>query len=229
LLIIFDLDDTLIDTTGSLSPFFLRRAFIRMKEKGLKEEDENKLLELNQTSPSSTAALKIFLKQIGADPSFFEIGAEALSESLPDDLQVNSLEGAHTLLSELSQSHRLALVTFGEEKRQKQKWEKAGIDSRLFCKIVFSKQENKEFIYKKLLEELHLPPNQCIVVGDRPKGDLSGAKKLGMWTIHMKWGRGIYAETDSAWVDFEVQRLLEIKDKVQEITSWRTPTKFTRE
>ena len=200
-----------------------------MKERGLKENNESKLLELNLTTPSSRASLQIFLQQVGADFSFYEIGLQALSEPIPDDLQVNSLQGAHFLLSELSHSHQLALVTFGEESRQKQKWEKASIDSRLFCKIVFSKQENKEFIYKKLLEELHLLPHQCIVVGDRPKGDLSGAKKIGMWTIHMKWGRGVYAETDSAWVDFEVQELSEIKEKIQEITSWPTPTKFIQE
>ncbi len=214
-MIIFDLDDTLIDTSGSVTPRMLEMALKRMIKHGLKVEDyaqaRFQLWVLDRKTSSSRETLKLFLAYMRADPHLLEIGMEEMAKSLPPRLKVKPMKGAKKILQYLSQEYRLALVTAGSPSFQRAKWESAGIDSSLFCKIAVSEQGEKKFHYQQILTEMKMVARETLVVGDRVEKDLAPAKELGCTTIHMRWGRGLQYGASQEAVDYPISDLEEIK------------------
>jgi putative hydrolase of the HAD superfamily len=222
LLIIFDLDDTLIDTSGCITPIKLEQALCKMKEAGLRMGNFQEALEtlrrLDSTAPSARCALEEFIEINGIDRSFLSIGIEEVYNSLPEDIPVFPLEDAVDLLSELYEIHKLALVTVGRREQQLFKLKKAGIDSSFFSKIVISEDRNKKEHYQMLMREFDVFPREVVVCGDRVPVDLAPAKQLGCTTIHMKWGRGVHSKGKKDEVDFSISRLAEIRSILSNIS-----------
>jgi putative hydrolase of the HAD superfamily len=221
MLIIFDLDDTLIDTTGSVTPVQLERALHRMIEAGLRvnsfEEAIAKLKQIDLSCESSTQSLKKFLDSIGADSRFLALGQQVVYGEIPDNLVVIPLDQALEVLKNLSKNNLLALVSIGNPDQQRFKMEKAGLDSTLFSKIAISTQEDKKSSYQSVLDELGVAPQETIVCGDRIRRDLTPAKQLGCLTIQMKWGRGLCSTGESADVDFKIHQLNEIQGIIEKL------------
>lgn len=218
MLIIFDLDDTLIDTSGSITPYKLEMALDGMVHAGLHLENRHDalamLLRLDKTSESSHTTLSEFCEILGASSEFLNLGEKIVYGDIPHDLNIFPIEGALDLLSYLSQSHRLALVTVGDEAQQHFKLKKAGIDSTIFSKIIVSKERDKKRHYEAIFDELRYLPEETLVCGDRVFIDLAPAKELGCKTVHVKWGRGKNRRgadwTTQSDIDFEVVQLKEI-------------------
>jgi putative hydrolase of the HAD superfamily len=222
LLIIFDLDDTLIDTTGSITPVKLEQALVKMVEAGLQAGDFQEALailkRLDLAAESASQTLLEFLEIINADKKYFDIGHAEIYGQLPVDFPVYPLDQALDVLSDLSDHHQLALVSMGKPDQQLLKLKNAGIDSTIFSKILISEDRDKKPHYKTILDELGFTPSQTLVCGDRVKRDLSPAKELGCITVHMQWGRGLsclisalphYIAHD---VDYAIKKLSQIKD-----------------
>jgi putative hydrolase of the HAD superfamily len=226
LLIIFDLDDTLIDTTGSITPVKLEQALVKMVEAGLQAGDFQealailKRLDIATESASQTLLEFLEITQVDkeADNKYFNIGHAELYGQLPSDFPVYPLDQALDVLSDLSDHHQLALVSMGKPDQQLLKLKNAGIDSTIFSKILISEDRDKKPHYKTILDELGFTPSQTLVCGDRVKRDLSPAKELGCITVHMQWGRGLsclisalphYIARD---VDYAIKKLSQIKD-----------------
>jgi len=221
LLIIFDLDDTLIDTSGSITPIKLQDALQRMVDCGLKISDFSEAYEmlrrLDECSESSRQTLAEFIEVIGADLRFFEIGLKEVYENLSPDLPIFPLDQAIEVLIELKQNHDLALVTVGKEHQQLAKMKKAGIDTAFFSKIVVSEERNKKPHYQTIVEELYFSPSDVIVCGDRIHVDLVPARELGFKTVHMKWGRGLNFVNAKSDVDYAISHLTELKQIVTNV------------
>lgn len=219
MLIIFDLDDTLIDTTGSITPYMLELALTKMRRAGLEVGDPEEALatlkRLDGSSESAAHTLQEFLEILGAGEKFFEIGHREVYGPLPPEIPVFPLEGAVKLLEDLVDSDQLALVSTGIFEQQLFKLKKAGIDSTIFSKIMISPDRDKKPHYQAVLEELGFSPSQTFVCGDRIKRDLRPAKELGCKTVQMKWGRGL-AESllmpSSPEVDFCIRTLSQLKE-----------------
>jgi len=215
-LIIFDLDDTLIDTSGSLTPQRLEAAFERMIEAGLSVPDRSAALEflkrLNETAESARAALSEFIELVDGDERLYSLGVAEIYDVFPEDSVVFPLEDALAVLEEVRQMHRLALVTLGKESHQLLKLKKAGIDSTIFSKIVVSEDRDKKPHYIKILKEMGYAPQETVVCGDRIGVDLTPAKELGCRTVHMQWGRGSGLKSTSRDVDFTITELKKIPD-----------------
>jgi putative hydrolase of the HAD superfamily len=222
LLIIFDLDDTLIDTTGSITPVKLEQALTKMVEAGLQVGDFQEALtilkRLDMASESASQTLLEFLEISNAGRKYFDIGYAELYGPLPSDFPVYPLDQALDILSELCSEHQIALVSMGKPEQQLLKLKNAGIDSTIFSKILISEDHDKKPHYKTILDELGFSPSQTLVCGDRVKRDLSPAKELGCITVHMQWGRGLssllsalphYIAQD---VDYAIKKLSQIKD-----------------
>jgi putative hydrolase of the HAD superfamily len=216
LLIIFDLDDTLIDTTNSITRIKLEDALTRMIEAGLSipnvPDAVEMLKRLDGSSITARDTLAEFLEIHDADPKYLEIGLRELYGEIALDVPVYALDQAHEVLADLSASHKLALVTVGNADRQMAKLKKAGIDSALFSKIVMTEERNKKPHYEAIVEEFSASPSEVIVCGDRISMDLTPAKELGFKTIQMRWGRGLVNFGNRNDVDFTISRLAEIKD-----------------
>ena len=218
MLIIFDLDDTLIDTTGSITPIKLEQALAKMVEAGLEVGDyqqaQDTLKRLDAASESASQTLLEFLEIINADKKFFEIGRQEIYGQLSPDMPVFPLDQAIEVLEELGTQHELALVSMGKPMQQLLKLKNAGIDSTIFSKMIISEDQDKKPHYKAILDQLGFSPSQTLVCGDRVKRDLSPAKELGCTTVHMRWGRGVSSSSQQIAqdVDFTIKKLSQIKD-----------------
>lgn len=216
MLIIFDLDDTLIDTSGCITPFQLEKCLSRMIEAGLIVGPFEEALEcfkrLDETAESAKSALLEFLEINGGGKEFFTIGIKEIYENISLEYPLFSLDGVEEVLIQLKSMHRLALVTMGKRDLQLEKLKKAGIDSSLFSKIVVVEEGSKKPHYQEVVEELAFSSDDVVVCGDRIMTDLKPAKELGFRTIQMRWGRGLHASGAKNDVDFTISRFPEIKE-----------------
>ncbi len=193
MLIIFDLDDTLIDTSGCITPIKLESALSRMVEAGLKvpnfEDALETLRRLDASAESARHTLSEFLEILGTEEEdkYFKMAVEEVYGPISDDIPIFPLEQAIEVLLDLKGTHELALVSMGKMEQQLIKMKKAGIDSTIFSKIVISEERDKKPHYKKIVEELGYAPSDTLVCGDRISLDLVPAKELGCKTVHMRW------------------------------------------
>jgi putative hydrolase of the HAD superfamily len=194
LLIIFDLDDTLIDTSGCITYYKLEDALRAMVNAGLVLPDFSEALSLlrrlDRSAESARAALSEFAEMMSAGTELFEMAVNEIYEQPLADRPIFPLEGAVEVLLELRHCHQLALVTIGKPAYQMEKLKKAGIDSHLFSKIIVTQERDKKPHYQLIMDELGYFPAEVIVCGDRISLDLSPAEELGFKTVHMRWGRG---------------------------------------
>lgn len=194
MLLIFDLDDTLIETTKTIVPFKLKRALKKMIEAGLKvkspKEALKTLIRMDARSLSSKASLTEFL-ELTNGLSFLKIGLSEIYEGtdLPEEVELAS--GAERVLRQLRKEHQLALVSYGLPHVQKAKMEKGGLDPDLFSSLTFAKTRDKKNDYQTVISNLSFVPSKVVVIGDRIAFDLTPAKELGCRTIHIRKGRGL--------------------------------------
>lgn len=214
MLIIFDLDDTLIDTSGSITPFKMKECLQKLMEVGLVVQDFNtayaELLSYNASSMKSKDALLEFLRSQNAEEELLSKALPMLTTPLPNDFSIKLTPNAKEILKYFASSHRLALVTGGHPPFQLEKMEKAGIDRAYFSKIAIPEDSIKGPFYKALIEEFGMHPSEVYVCGDRVAMDLLPAYELGLNTIHMRWGRGLVGKTEE-WVHHAISDLTELK------------------
>ncbi|HLC51966.1 MAG TPA: HAD family hydrolase [Candidatus Nanoarchaeia archaeon] len=211
--IIFDLDDTLIDTSGSSIPIKMKEALKAMIKAGLKidnfDQSYQLLLDIDKQSYNGTESITDFLKKIKADQKFLQIGKAAYYGGDILDFSIKELPGATKLLSQLKKKYKLVLVSYGLPSEQQSKLKKSGIKEDLFSVIIFTDNYNKKAEYQKVIDQLKLSHEQFLVVGDKFKGDLLPARELGMKTVHMFWGRGKLDNPKDA--DYSIKKLDELQ------------------
>ena len=224
MLIIFDLDDTLIDTSGCITHFKLEDALHAMVSEGLAISDFPEALDLlrrlDRASDSARSAVAEFVEILDADKRFFEIGVTEIYENISSELPIFPLEGAVELLTDLKQQHQLALVTVGKEPLQMDKLKKAGIDSRIFSKIAVTEERNKKVHYQTIVDELDTLAAEVLVCGDRIPVDLIPARELGFKTVQMLWGRGLNSSGYKGDVDYCISELKELKNIVNSLMTF---------
>ncbi len=230
MLIIFDLDDTLIETSQCLTPFRLERALRKMIALGMQIDSFERalhfLVEINQTASSSHKALTSFAQLYPGGMQTLELALETFQEPLPVNLELALAEGALELLEQLSLHHTLALVTIGHRELQLSKMEKAGLQQGLFSKITVispSHEEggcSKKPYYEALLQEFQEEGGAPapLVCGDRVFVDLTPAKELGLRTVHIRKGRGLQQMQPASDVDFSIQKLEELKQIIAAVS-----------
>ncbi len=213
-MIIFDLDDTLIDTSGSVTPFKMRECLKRFIREGLAISDFDRayaeLIAINAKSPRSKDSLSQFVEKRGGDLSLVEKAMEEMTSPLPSHFTISTTPHAKEILKHLRSTHTLALVTGGHPPFQLEKLEKAGIDRTFFSKIAIPEDSIKKPYYEGLIKEFSMPAGQVLVCGDRVAMDLVPAYELGFTTVHMRWGRGVLAETEK-WIHHSITDLSELK------------------
>ncbi len=196
MLIIFDLDDTLVDTSICITPRKLEEALQAMIREGLTVDNFDSalrsLLEFDAApGASSPSALEAFLSQHGYSKIFLPVGLAKLREELsPDHEPALAVPHAFEMLHAVKNRHNLAIVTMGSPSLQYSKLKKAGIDPAFFSKIVIIEEKNKKPSYQAIIEEARLPSQEVVVCGDRVAVDLVPAKELCCHTVHMARGRG---------------------------------------
>jgi len=221
LLIIFDLDDTLIDTSGSIVPHKLESALRLMCAHGLSLPNFHEalavLLAMNARSENTLAAVKEFLEIHDGNHSLLQLAYEEVYKNKTFDYHILPTKSAVGVLVELSKKHVLTVVTAGVKDIQMEKMKKAGIDTSIFSRIVVCEAFNKKIYYQQLIEDLRITPLDVVVCGDRVKRDLSPGKALGFKTVHMKWGRGLRQQGEGSEVDFVIESLEQMKAVIAQL------------
>ncbi len=220
MLVIFDLDDTLIETSKYVTPRRLEEALKRMVAHGLEIESFEKafqlLLEINHTAASSYQAVEIFAGLYPGGLKGLTYALQTFKDPLPQSMEIQAAEGAIELLGELANSHHiLALVTKGDYEIQLEKMKKAGIQPEFFSKIIAGTGMSKRPYYETVLQELR--PSLGLVCGDRISLDLTPAKELGLRTVHILAGRGTQQLQPACDVDFTIEKLDELREIIKAV------------
>ena len=168
------------------------------------------LLKLNETAMTSRCAVTAFWEKYCGVNKSLDCAFEALIAPLPENLAIDLVPHAQSVLSELQAVCDLALVTHGNPNLQLQKMEKAGIQPNQFSKLVIGSGPSKKFDYQTVINDLGQNPEDVIVCGDRVSLDLSPGKELGFFTVHFVNGRGLLHQEPAQDVDLKIKELNEI-------------------
>ena len=156
MLIIFDLDDTLIDTSGCIVPLKLKDALDTMIAAGLEVKSRQKayslLLDISKDSITGGDALRTFLERIKGNPGLLDMAVQEYYGNIKGEFKVNAFPHAKKILEHLRNDHHtLVLVTQGITSQQHEKMRKARIDPILFDEIIVSPTSDKKPHYEKVI------------------------------------------------------------------------------
>jgi len=221
MLIIFDLDDTLLDVSGKFMDLKLESAFDAMIAEGLavtqRQAGLDRLKEINQSSANFMDALRQFIAELKEHDRFVEIGAKRYYGATESNFTLETVPGAGVVLAALKKKHTLALVSKGDERGQLQKMSKAGLSRDFFSAILVTDDYEKKKYYWQLQKKFNVPAHSIIVIGDKVATDLLPAKELGMLAVHMRWGRGKRVFPKESEVDYSITDLRELLKIVEEL------------
>lgn len=211
MLLILDLDDTLIDTSGSLRPRKLRDAYAALVNGGFGPTPSyERLLELDQLSPDIQTTFARFVAEGDKGPEWTARALAAYYGPLPADQPIPLLEGVRDLLTELHGRIRLVLVTLGEVEQQWEKVRRSGLPLELFDRVEVIAEGPKGGVYRAMADLFGAAPSEVVVCGDKVEVDLKPAKELGYTTVHMRWGHAGLREEGGRYVDWAVKTPTEL-------------------
>ena len=204
--IVFDLDDTLLDTTRLLIPRATREACAAMISKGLDADLEAAVSAFQKRDGSSrqdmfTTLTELFGVQNDADiADVIQAGHKAFyNREVESDITLVS--GAHEMLLYLrDEGYHLHLVTQGYRPTQEQKIRLLRVGS-LFESITFVdpvKGERKRDAFAQIERTSGGRPGAYLSVGNRIDTDIAEAKLLGWMTCWVRYGEYRDAEPRGA-------------------------------
>ena len=188
--VIFDLDDTLYDCSGTLVLKSKKLAAIIISKAIKCSEAEALKLQLeleDRLGPKADISREIvslynlpeeFCKEITNTINTLDVEGAVLFPDAMDS--INALKKI---------GYKLFLVTFGNRAMQEKKIEVLGLE-RAFDEIIITENpRGKEKCFKAILTKYDLEPEQVLCVGDKIKDEIEVGKRLGMSTALMKHGR----------------------------------------
>lgn len=205
-MVVFDLDDTLIDTFGVLVPAAHRAASEAMA-RALDEIDgapdadaiqavRERLLAEDPRDLDARVAAALELPTPEATQAAARAGSNAWHRPrIPAECKLD-LKGVRSLLRRLARDYKLVLLTQGDPATQAAKLRKAKLEDS-FKQAVYVPVEGSKFTaLGKLMERNEIRGQQVVVIGDRPDREIEAANRLGCWTIRVQ--RGEFAELEPA-------------------------------
>lgn len=220
--IIFDLDDTLLDTSGSLIPAAARRAVEVMVKaaRGSTDDVATWLLkrgEILRLDPRADVWLRL-----AGDEEIADIGRRAFFthpiELVPDEA-ICLTDGAREILEWSGKHATLHLVTSGDPVTQNKKIERLKIaDYFESIQIVEALNSHagplrKRQAFQNIADKHPLTaPPEFLSIGNRVDTDLGAAKVLGWKTIWIRYGEhaSLVPQSSEEIPDFEVATLKDL-------------------
>lgn len=189
--IVFDLDDTLIDTTGLLLGPANAEAAEAMVAAGLRATREGVAavrLDMSRGGAGQDVDL-LTARRFGGGEEIARAGRDAFYRRRIESLE--PLPGVPDLLLRLRRDRRIFLVTAGDPETQRRKVEIAGL-APLFDEIrcVGLRLEDKESAIRDLLATSGTEPGEAVVVGDRVDAEIEAGRRIGCWTVLVRRGEG---------------------------------------
>ncbi|MBM4065836.1 MAG: uridine diphosphate-N-acetylglucosamine-binding protein YvcK [Planctomycetes bacterium] len=230
--VIFDLDDTLYDCSGSLIDASRRRAAKALVEAGLPctEEEVYQLeKELSEKHGPYHLIFNEIVKKYNADSKLVNIAYKAYNSS--EVTEIKPFPYVIPTLKELKEKgYKLFLLTVGVHERQEKKINILGLKP-YFDEMVISDQEiglPMEDCMRDLIERHAIDFREAVMVGDRVREELRIAKLLGMTTIQMLHGRfkNEPAVNDCDKPDYKIKRIFQIATILQLHNMGKTPDRL---
>jgi FMN phosphatase YigB (HAD superfamily) len=219
--VIFDLDDTLYDCLGQRVRPAHRHAAEAMIQAGLEGKVE--------------AVYRARMRAFRQDPMLRHIdpavcrhfgatNVDEISKAARDAYfhcpvgKLTPFRGTIPLLNTLHACGvKVFIVTFGEPKIQREKVRALGLENHhAIDKIFYADRNNlltKEGAFQIIQQELGLPANQVLIVGDRAMSEIRAGNELGMHTVRIR--RGEFASQDpqsrEEEADYDVNHISEVR------------------
>lgn len=194
--LVFDLDDTLLDTSGLLVPMAAMRACQAMIQAGLNCSLEE-CMKMRHQLAAELSHTDIFTRI--ADSFGTQNKGKAVHDALdsfynPDIPHTLPLmQGAKENLVQLSENYSLYLVTMGSHSAQTEKIQALGIE-KYFKKIFIMNGfigERKQIAFQKILAEEQHHPHELLSVGNRLSSEIRDAKQIGSDTCYFAYGEHV--------------------------------------
>lgn len=225
--LIFDLDDTLIDTWNLLIPLANRNSCEAMIQAGLNCHLQDCLgeREIYLQSHAREGVYLHLVQEFGlkdeaatSPEQIAELGLSAyLDLKIPSSLPL--MTGARELLDQLRPRYVLDLVTSGKAHLQEAKIRACGIAPyfKQIWIVDLSQNQTKYDAFTKILSREACPPEKILCIGNRLDQEIRQARSLGMGTCHLRYGEGGFAEPrdDLERPDFQINSLTELIAKCQ--------------
>lgn len=190
--IVFDLDDTIVDTFTALIMPLESQAVAEMISVGMPEADSRQLieliLELRRDAPDRIEELLV-QKFPQAEGKALEARRAVFSHASPDNLRIEP--SVKDMLREMSVRYDTYLVTTGRTDFQNRKLDQLGIRSLFkgIAVLASGSEETKERWLSSLVNSGYRPES-VIVVGNRLDNEIRAGNSLGMVTVWVKYGEG---------------------------------------
>ncbi|MBC7741690.1 MAG: HAD hydrolase-like protein [Bdellovibrionaceae bacterium] len=191
--IAFDLDDTLLDTTGLLVPKASADAFNILIKAGLKlslpECEKFRLEMIKETSHKEV--IEKLADNFGTDQTRLasnEAVRMFYEPNLPDVLPL--LPGARENLNYLKPKYKLFLVTAGADQAQRKKAQALGINKDFERMYVVNSldKERKKAVFEDIIKNLAIPPENLLCVGNSLSSEIHDGLLVGAKTCYFEFG-----------------------------------------
>jgi uncharacterized cofD-like protein len=214
--IIFDLDDTLYDCTGSLLEASRRRAAKVMVKAGLPRTEEEAYLMQKELSEKYGPYYLVFnemAKKFGCNNKFVDSALKAYNSNEVSDIKLFP-DVIPTLKKLALEKYKLFLLTTGIHERQQKKIKLLKLKP-YFDEIIINDQEVgllMEDCFEEIVKKYALNSGDVVVVGDRVRAELRIAKSMGMATVQMLHGRFKIesASDDSNKPDYKIKQIFQL-------------------
>jgi putative hydrolase of the HAD superfamily len=218
--LVFDLDDTLLDTTTYLIPQAAREACTAMIEAGLKTDLETAVRtrqEILHSQPRARVFAELvrrFGVRAGSEPGTVDqVGYNAFHNREINEM-IELASEVRDMLRSLKNKYKLYLVTAGTPETQARKVARLGL-SGFFESIHYvnsSQAEKKGSAFRSIMEATRAEPHAIMSVGNRIDTDIAEAKALGWQTCWVRYGEYIHmkAESPLETPDFEIDRVQDL-------------------
>lgn len=189
--LIFDLDDTLMDTCGQLVPEAHRQACLAMQAAGLAVPLDELLqtrLQLIRSQPRADIDQLLAAHYGCQTPAVARAGHQAYFNPVFERLQ--PFPGVPELLAGLSQEHSLYLVTSGYAETQARKVAALNIGHWFedIGYIPVQAQQGKQQYFSELIQSRSYHPQDVVIIGDRINNEIVAGNRLGCPTIWIRQG-----------------------------------------
>lgn len=197
--LVFDLDDTLMDTHGQLVMEAHLQACAAMQRAGLDVPLEDLMdtrLRLLQEQPREEVNALLAAQYNCQDTRIIQAGFETFLN--PHITELEAFPGVHDLLAELAQSYDLFLVTAGSRPAQQKKIEVLEIGD-CFREIHYIPPQQPDGKYQALVDlqqAYGYAFADMIVIGDRIHNEIAAGNRLGCPTIWLRHGEFAHLEPE---------------------------------
>lgn len=192
-MIIFDLDDTLYDCSGTLVEQGWRRA-AKMIARIINCSEERAYQLQVEIEEKYGTKVNVY-ERIAA---LYNLPNKYINELLEEFIHVNisnitPFSDVIKSLTELkTRGYKLLLVTSGEEQIQKRKLDVLGLNNTYFDDIIITDRNNlqaKKNCFHDIIRQYKLKPDEVICVGDKIDDEMAAGKSLGIITVMFEHGR----------------------------------------